>query len=61
MAQYHTTKEQIAPVEFEGREYDFIEQVDCPNGGYTRFYEHQNSALAVDLDICRCEEKSSER
>ena len=57
MAQYHTTKDPIAPLEFEGRTYDFIEQVDYPNGGFTCFYEHQNMALAVDFDICRCDKK----
>ncbi len=57
MAEPYITEKQIIPLEFQGRTYDFVEQVDYPNGGYTRFFQREDEAVAVDYDICKCSGK----
>ena len=56
MAEPYNTKGQISII-FEGKEFHFIEQMNYPNGGFTRFFEYGDEALAVDYDICKCDEK----
>lgn len=43
--------------EYQLQDYHYLEEVTYPNGGYSVFYEKDNHALIIDVDICICDDK----
>ena len=39
MAEPYNKKGEIRDITFEGKEFHFVEQMNYPNGGFTRFFE----------------------
>ena len=42
MPESYIVEKHIIPLEFQGKTYNFIEQVDYPKGGYTRFFQWED-------------------